>query len=356
VATATAFLERVETFWRRLVPEGAGAVVAVSGGPDSVALLRALARLSADGTCGPLVVAHVNHGLRGRESDADEAFVRDLSCHLQSAEAPNLEWRGCRLDTVSLAREQGANLEAVARAARYDWLAGLAQERGLRWVATGHTADDQAETVLHRLLRGSGLQGLRGIPIQRALADGLWVVRPLLRLRRAEVLAFLESVQQPFRTDSTNSDPTFTRNRIRHQLLPLLASDYNPAITEAICRLAEQAESVFRHVAEAAATLRFSAELPRTASLLIFDRRRLAAAPRHVIREALRQTWAREGWPLGGMGFDDWERLAAVVLGETTALDLPGGIHARAREHVLQIGPTTGATLCVSDTTARTTG
>jgi tRNA(Ile)-lysidine synthase len=332
------FIERVGTSWQRHVPEGAGAVVAVSGGPDSVALLRALAGLSVHGTPGPLVVAHVNHGLRGSESDADEDFVRDLSGRLQTTVASNLEWSCRRLDTASRVREQGGNLEAVARAARYDWLAGLARERGLRWVATGHTADDQAETVLHRLLRGSGLQGLRGIPPQRVLAEGVRVVRPLLRLRRAEVLEFLEALKQPFRLDSTNSDATYTRNRIRHQLLPLLASDYNPAITEALCRLAEQAEAVFREVEEAAARLRASAELPRTASLLVFDLRRLAAAPRNLIREALRQAWALEGWPRGAMGFDDWEQLAAVVLGETTALDLPGGIHARAREHVLQIG------------------
>src|SRR5262249_11131507 len=157
-----------------------------------------------------LVVAHVNHGLRGRESDADGDFVHDLVNRLHTTEVSALEWRCCRLDAASLARQQGGNLEAVARAARYDWLAGLAREQGLGWVATGHTADGQAETVLHRLLRGSGLQGLRGIPIQRALANDVQVVRPLLRLRRAEVLGFLEAVQQPFRTDSTNRDRRYT--------------------------------------------------------------------------------------------------------------------------------------------------
>src|SRR5436189_3233901 len=128
-----------------------------------------------------------------------------------------------RIDVRSQARRERANLEAVGRRVRYDFLASVARETGAAWVATGHTADDQAETVLHRLLRGTGLKGLAGIPARRALAPGVDVVRPLLKVRRAEVLAFLQETGQRFRQDTSNVDPRFTRNRIRHELLPSLA-------------------------------------------------------------------------------------------------------------------------------------
>src|SRR5207244_5164116 len=110
----------------------------------------------------------------------------------------------------------GESLEATARRLRYAWLADVAAEVGAGWVATGHTADDQAETVLHRLLRGTGLQGLRGIAPRRELAPGVGLVRPLLRTTRAEVIAYLQELDQPFRLDSTNSDLSRMRNRIRH--------------------------------------------------------------------------------------------------------------------------------------------
>ncbi len=136
--------------------EGAG-VVAVSGGPDSVALLRALAEVGA----GPLTVAHVNHQLRGAESDADEAFVQELAVGL-----------GLPFVSTRIAIPAEENLEGAARRLRYDWLNEIAA--GANWIATGHTADDQAETVLHRLIRGTGLQGLRGIAANKSSALALF--------------------------------------------------------------------------------------------------------------------------------------------------------------------------------------
>src|SRR5207237_1638397 len=120
---------------------------------------------------------------------------------------------------------------------RYRWLAETAREVGARWVATGHTADDQAETVLHRLLRGTGLQGLRGIAARRDLEPGVGVVRPLLQTTRGEVIAYLDGLGHPYRVDATNSDLSYTRNRIRAELLPLLAARYNPAVVRVLARL-----------------------------------------------------------------------------------------------------------------------
>jgi tRNA(Ile)-lysidine synthase len=308
---------------------GGGMVVAVSGGPDSLALLRALVALGKHSPAGPFVVAHLNHGLRGDESDGDEDFVRSLCAELGIvAHCESLAVRSASV---------GANLEATARRLRYDWLAGIARKVGAGWVATGHTANDQAETVLHRLLRGAGIAGLRGIAPQRDLTAGVTLIRPLLSVTRQEVIAYLEEIGQATRLDSTNLDPTLTRNRLRHELLPLLEERYNPQVVACLSRLAAQAEEMFATEEESARVLLVEAELPRAGEILIFDRQRLAAAPRHRLREAFRLLWQREGWPMGEMGFDAWERLAAVTLGSATALDLPGGITVRGRERVLSL-------------------
>src|SRR5262249_2241634 len=161
-------------------------------------------------------------------------FVRDLHAQLARSH-PKLLFRCEVADVAATAHEERANLEAVARRTRYQWLTKVAREAGARWIATGHTANDQAETVLHRLLRGTGLQGLGGSAPRRTLAPGLEVIRPMLGVTRAEVVVFLQKEQQAYRLDSTNADLRFTRNRIRHQLLPHLARRYNPEITNVLC-------------------------------------------------------------------------------------------------------------------------
>jgi tRNA(Ile)-lysidine synthase len=316
-------------------------VVGVSGGPDSVALLLALVRLRGRAPAGPLVIGHVNHQLRGPESDADEGFVRDLHAFLVAQGVPGLELRCARHDARAGAGPR-ANPENHARIWRYHHLVWMAWDTGVPWIATGHTADDQAETVLHRLLRGTGLKGLRGIAVRRPVSGNTpptELVRPLLAVTRAEVLAFLKEQGQPFRQDSSNLDVDFTRNRIRHELLPHLKERHNPAIAEVLGRLAEQAVELWEVEEQAARALLQSAERPRAGRLLIFDRRCLAAAPRHRVREALRLAWWRQAWPEGDMGFADWDRLAGLVFGEGTAVDLPGGIRARALAQVVQLGP-----------------
>jgi tRNA(Ile)-lysidine synthase len=332
--------QRVRARVQSLEEYGRGVVAAVSGGADSVALLHALIAARDQASPFPLILAHLNHQLRGAESDADEAFVADLYHRLAAAGVPAFTLRPGRINVAAQARADGANLEGTARRLRYRWLAEVAREAGARWVATGHTADDQAETVLHRLLRGTGLQGLRGIAARRELEPGVSVVRPLLQTMRTEIIAYLAQLNQPFREDSTNRDPTYTRNRIRLELLPYLAERYNPAVATALARLAEQADEVFQEEEAAAVSLLSAAEWPRAGTLLVFDRARLAAAPRRLTRAALRLAWAREGWPLDAMGYDAWKRLAGLVHGELGDLDLPGSVHARLRGQVLQVGPT----------------
>jgi tRNA(Ile)-lysidine synthase len=313
-----------------------GVVIAVSGGPDSVALACAAAATRPGGT--PLVLAHLNHQLRGADSDADEQFVRDLHARLAGG-AAETRLAIARLDVAALARQEGANLEALARRERYRWLAEVARSASLHWIATGHTANDQAETVLHRILRGAGLQGLRGIAARRPLDGDISLVRPLLTTTRAEVLAYLAERGQAYREDATNRDLGRTRNRLRHDLLPRLAREYNPAILSVLGRLAAHAHETFAFLEAEAQSLLQSAELPRAGGLIILDRAPLAAAPPHRVREVFRQIWTREGWPMGEMDHAAWSRLAALAQGGPRAVDLPGGIHARRKERVLQIGP-----------------
>jgi tRNA(Ile)-lysidine synthase len=229
-------------------------------------------------------------------------------------------------------------LESFARTIRYEWFARLARKEGLPYVATGHTADDQAETVLHRLLRGSGLRGLRGIARRRQLSGGVVLVRPLLGVTRKEVLGYLQTIGQVYCRDTSNASREFTRNRIRHDLLPHLANHYQPAIASVLRRLAAQANDLYPWLRVSAGALLAEAERPRAGVKLIFDRERLSQAPDILVREAFRLVWRRERWPLSGMNYAAWKRLAAVACGKLPAVDLPGGLRAQSRGRVVQLG------------------
>jgi len=217
---------------RRLgIESGARAIVAVSGGADSTAMLASLVRIlkSED-----LLVAHLNHQLRGEESDEDERFVDQLAARLKIA---------CIIERIPVgehARARKENLEASARRLRYDFLRRVAESRKIELVFTAHTQDDQVETIMMRLIRGTGPEGLRGIHQVRQLAENVRLIRPLLEITREEVIAHCRHYDLDFRSDSSNNFTGLTRNRIRHELLPLLRT-YNPRFNETIARTAELA-------------------------------------------------------------------------------------------------------------------
>ena len=199
-------------------------LVAVSGGPDSVALLHLFGRLRAVSQF-PLSVAHLNHALRGDESDMDEAFVTELASRY---EIPCITRK---LEPGQLG-DAPEGMEAAARRVRYEFLREAALQLGAARVALGHTRNDQAETFLLRLLRGSGPRGLGGIHPSR---DGMFI-RPLLESSREAVEIYLRDTGERWREDSSNQDLQRTRNRIRHQLMPLLQSQYNPEIVSVLSR------------------------------------------------------------------------------------------------------------------------
>lgn len=198
-------------------------VVGVSGGPDSLALLDVLARLL---PAERLIVAHLDHALRPTSAD-DAALVA------QAAAERGLRFVAERADVAGLARDSRQSLEAAGRAARYDFLARVARAAGAAAVVVGHHADDQAETILLHLLRGAGVAGLRGMAVAAPLPGGpdLWLLRPLLGVSRADIETYCALAGLRPALDASNADPSFVRNRLRHELLPLLAT-YNPQIAQ----------------------------------------------------------------------------------------------------------------------------
>ena len=300
-------------------------IVAISGGPDSVALAAATRSLLEAGLLREVHLAHLNHGLRGAESDADERFVRDL------AEA----WK---LPIVVEHRNiTGPGIEENARRIRYDWLAEVARQRSADWIATGHNADDQAETVLHHILRGTGLAGLGGIAPDRPLDNGVRLIRPLLSVTRAEILAYLAAEKIEFRVDSSNADVRFTRNRIRHELLPMLTRDYNPALADVLRRLARQADDWHRAIASRAALLLAEIERPPAGTMVVLARAPLSELEPLWIREIARTVWRRENWPQGAMTFDDWDRVVLLARGQLSRHDFPDGVRGNVTPHVVQM-------------------
>ena len=224
-------LSRVARRYQSLVPHEAKVLVATSGGADSTALLCMIHCLQRQLAISRLGVLHVNHGLRGKESDNDESFVADL------AERLNLPLFAKKFSGKSL---NSSGMEAWARQERYKFFLETKKREGYDFIATGHTADDQAETVLLRILRGAGVRGLRGILAKRDDS----VIRPLMHLRRNEIIAWIESQSIGYRNDASNDDCTFRRNRIRHELLPALEKQ-EPGATNRLVRIGEAAAQVW---------------------------------------------------------------------------------------------------------------
>lgn len=297
-------------------------LVAVSGGADSVALLRGLAQLKGAAGESHIIAAHFNHHLRGAESDTDEAFVRQLALELNVP----LEVGSSGEPTNSA----GDGLEAAARAARYDFLTETAHRVGARFVVTAHTADDQVETVLHRILRGTGINGLAGIPRARELSPGISLLRPLLAVTRAEVLAWLASLSQPFREDSSNASSAYTRNRIRHELLPLLEKEYAPALRASLLRLTKLAEENQAYLAGQLEPLLARHVHDRGATVTL-ECTPLASVHRHLIRELFLRIWSDHQWSQQDMTLEKWDQLAALVQQRSPSAPpqtFPGGIRA----------------------------
>jgi tRNA(Ile)-lysidine synthase len=323
-------LETVEAGWPSASWADVHVLVAVSGGADSMALLRVLLELKhrARGA-GEVVALHVNHQIHAA-ADADAAWV------CGQLQALGVKHQVCRVDAPQEAAARGDGMEAAARGLRYAALQRAAEELGARFVATAHTADDQVETVLHRIIRGTGVEGVAGIPRRRPLGPTTALVRPFLGASRRDVVDYLAELGQPYCEDPTNRDPSYMRNRIRRELLPHLRSEYNPRVDEAILRLARQAEELLavlqREVAELAAeTVRVSPDE------IVLDAARLRGTPEPLVREVLRSAWRSAGWPEQQMSDAGWRRLSDLLRGGPTRGHLPGSVDAEVTREAMRL-------------------
>lgn len=279
-------------------------LVAVSGGCDSVALLRALTAIRSNGV-GRICVAHLNHQLRP-DADDDEHFVVELCRNLGVV---------CEVGRVAvdrLAAESGDGIEAAARMARYHFFEETAGRLGARFVATAHTADDQAETILHRIIRGTGVRGLSGMGRVRPLGHAT-LIRPLLEVRRAELEAYLAALHQPYRHDSSNADLRFTRNRIRHETMPQLREQFNSGVSDALLRLGTLAAEAQAVVDDLVNELFDGCVVVENRAAVRIELAELAGRPRYLVRELLMLLWRRQGWPMQAMGRRKWDELSELT-------------------------------------------
>lgn len=308
--------------------------VAVSGGSDSVALFRILLELKQElGIV--LAIVHFNHLLRGPESDADEHFVAEL------ARQWRIEYFSDRADAANFSREKRLSIESAARTLRYKFFSNLLGAGHASRIATGHTLDDQAETLLLKLSRGAGTRGLAGIyPAKYEEVEGgrsrygATIIRPLLSVRRAELELYLRNLNQPWREDSSNQDFRMARNRVRHRVLPMMERELNPSIQETLADTAEIARDEETYwetlVAES---------LP-----LVWDRKHqgldlveLRGMPRALQRRVIRAVAGQHRFSLESKHVAD---ILAVVSGETDAASLPRDWRAeRERDYLRFIPP-----------------
>lgn len=316
-------IEAISAAWPASAWADVSVLVAVSGGPDSVALLRALVALKIEaGGAGKLVVGHFHHRLRP-EADEDARFVAELAGKL------SLAYEQGEADIAELAQQRRDGIEAAAREARHSFLQSTAEKCGARYVATGHTLDDQVETVLFNILRGTGLAGVAGMMLARPLGPAVSLVRPMLTARRVDVLAYLEEIGQAYRTDSTNVCTDLSRNRLRHELLPLLREKFNPDVDNALARLAGLAGDAQRIIEQIADELldrclgRQAAANSANASVML-SLGPLKNVDRHLIRELFIALWRRQDWPLQDMGFAEWNALAEMAVFATSGGHVSG--------------------------------
>lgn len=333
-----------------LLTPGDAVVVGVSGGPDSVCLLHILTRLRERCPL-RLTVAHLHHGARERDADADAEFVARLAAEW------GIPYVIDRQDVPALARMHRLAFEEAARRVRYAFLARVAEQIGARKIAVGHTADDQAETVLMHFLRGSGLAGLRGMlpltplseyhllePFRGADARKVTevgeyvIIRPLLATPRADVERYCSIHNLATRFDYSNLDRTFYRNRLRHELLPILAT-YNPAIRTRLCNMAEVIAADYALLTQVCDQAWACVVRAESACRITFDLVAWRALPLALQRALLRRAGYRLRSALRDLDFVHIEQARRVALEGTVGAQatLPAGLVVRVGYDTLDV-------------------
>lgn len=301
-----------------MVASGDGIVVGLSGGPDSVCLFHVLCSLKRKLQIGDITAVHINHGMRGAESDGDEEYARSL------AESMGAEFISFKYDVPAIAAASGEGTEEAGRRLRYAAFEKIRREKGAARIAVAHNMNDQAETVMMRIMRGTGLRGLAGIDHMRA--DGI-VIRPLLDVKRSEIEAYCEENGLAPHIDSTNKQDIYTRNKIRLNLLPAMQRDFNPNIMEALVRLSEQAREDEDFITSAAAEFADGRWDDKSLSLALdgFSALHSAVAKRVIMLCAQRAGMEQN---MSALHLENTLRLAAAGA-EAKQTDLSDGFYAR---------------------------
>lgn len=306
-----------------LLRPGDRVLIAVSGGADSVALAYALHFLKKQYRIS-ITLAHLNHRIRGRAADQDAQFVKELAWRL------GLHCVQGKTDVPRMACEQGVSLEMAARESRYEFLERTAREVGANCIATAHTSDDQVETVLLKLTRGAGPQGVSGIPYC-AERRGLRILRPCRDVTHAEAVRFLRRYGLTWREDKSNLDMTFLRNRVRHQILPLLESKLNPQVRRAILRTAELLREENEWLDSIARGL--WSECVESAKRNELSVEKLNSLPRAARRRILRLWLVAGGVDADQLGFETIENIERLLVAPrgTRAVPISGALRVVRR-------------------------
>ncbi|MEP9410532.1 MAG: tRNA lysidine(34) synthetase TilS [Candidatus Brocadia sp.] len=319
----------------RLIKPHDSIIVAVSGGPDSVALLKTLCTINSTKNLHLyLLVAHLNHKLRGLSSEEDEQFVRNLSKDL------SLPFIIKTADIQKIANQTKRSVEETARMERYKFFMESAQKYTASTVAIGHTADDNAETILHRIIRGTGILGLEGIPVKRPLAHGsaIQLVRPLLFSWRREIIEYLGKERCNYRTDDSNYEPTYLRNKIRLELVPLLENQYNPNIKNTLIQLCQILNMNNEYLVSEAKKIVKDFAAGRRDGLYTINTHFLAKQPKILQYLALREILMNLQIPLKEITYDHYTKILEEITrkGKGRLFQLPGKFYLWHEHGMLQ--------------------
>jgi len=301
-----------------MLKAGDAVLAAVSGGPDSVFLLNALKELKSKLKLKKVAVCNLDHGLRADESKEDSAFVGRLASKL------GFEFHYKIIDLKKLARK-GISTEEAAREERYKFFEEAAEKSGADILATGHTLDDQAETVLMRFIKGSALKGIVGIAPVREFG-GLRVIRPLIEIEKSEIVKYLEDANICYRVDRTNAEPIYFRNVVRSQILPFLEK-YNPKLKRSLFSLAEHLREDFDFIEQAKSKIIGDRSNPK-AKRVDVRLKDIAIQPRALQKEILRDLLENAGGEIKRLSFRHWKEMESLIRHKSTgnSVDLPGGI------------------------------